>query len=205
MTDTPGNYILTVRDSNDCIATDDINLMSFPTRTPQIMGADSVCIDENSILSVEQEFESYLWSTGDTTSQIRISGGGSFSVMVFDTNGCRTDTLKEIFVFPEPDFEFTGDRALCDGVPARVGVSPGFSAYQWSFASGESDSSVVVTVPDTYYLTVTDENGCTASDSILLGGDTFSLRGWRRRPDFPLHPRRNYSNRRGGYFRKWPL
>ena len=39
----------------------------------------------------------YLWSTGETTQSISPTGGGSYSVVVTDVNGCTSDPIIHIF------------------------------------------------------------------------------------------------------------
>jgi hypothetical protein len=45
-------------------------------------------------------------------------------------------------------------------------ASTGFAAYQWS--SGQSGPGISVSQPNTYFVTATDNNGCTTSTSIVV-------------------------------------
>ncbi|NNC86324.1 MAG: T9SS type A sorting domain-containing protein, partial [Bacteroidia bacterium] len=54
--------------------------------------------------------------------------------------------------------------------PGNAGLSLGDYAYQWS--NGATTQTVGNLGAGTYYVTVTDGNGCTAIDSITIGGST---------------------------------
>jgi hypothetical protein len=69
---------------------------------------------------------------------------------------------------PEPPIvEVMGPVAICDGDTATLSVTAGFEDYLW--AGGEADAEIIITQSGTYSVTVTDENGCTASASIVIG------------------------------------
>lgn len=167
----PGVYILTVQDTNGCEATDTIAFMAFPTVKPEIMAPDSTCADANNLLQAPDDFSSYKWSAGDvllpdTDHQVRISGGGTFSVTATDENGCVTSDTVQIISLPNPIFNFTGDKALCEGVPARVAIEPNSFFIEWW--DGSSDSVRIFPQSGNYPVTVTDAYGCRSSDSIEL-------------------------------------
>lgn len=171
----PDTYTLTVEDDNGCEASDSIRIMDFPTEVPVVLGPDTICVNENSLLSVQQDFDRYRWAyilgegmvLGNDTSQVlRIQGGGQFTVTVTDRNGCETMNSFEVTEIALPEFEFVGDRSLCEGLNARVGVSQPFASYRWS--NGATDSVAVFFTPMIYSVTVQDEYGCEASKSISI-------------------------------------
>lgn len=48
----------------------------------------SFCNQESAILNAGDTFISYSWNTGETTSAIEVNASGTYSVQVFDNNGC---------------------------------------------------------------------------------------------------------------------
>lgn len=175
VTSTPGTYRLIVTDENDCAASDSITLSFFPTEDPIIEGPDSLCLNENSLLSVQQNFRSYDWMyfldnglsiDNDSTAQLRITGGGRFNLTVTDANDCMTEQTFEVASLPLPVFDLVGDRSLCEGVQAAVGVSPAFPRYAWS--NGSADSLAVFFDPGDYSVTVEDEFGCESTQTFSL-------------------------------------
>lgn len=49
----------------------------------------TICQDRSQTLNASPGFESYLWSTGETTSSITVSQAGSYAVTVTNGNGCQ--------------------------------------------------------------------------------------------------------------------
>lgn len=101
-----GNYPvkLTVTDSSACsdVKTKTIQVLAFPAvNLPQ---PDSVCANQNLTLNAGSGFNSYLWSTGATTSSVTVDSAGfgpgvhSIYVQVTNSNGCSAiDTTSVTF------------------------------------------------------------------------------------------------------------
>jgi tetratricopeptide (TPR) repeat protein len=110
----------------------------------------------------------YRWNTGDTTAVITamLSETTPYTLMAWDDNGClKTDSI-EIIVAPGPEFNISGDTLLCAGELGLLSVSQPFSRYLWS--DGSNEDTLVVTSPGAYALTVTDQNGCEAADTVTV-------------------------------------
>ncbi|GGE07652.1 T9SS type B sorting domain-containing protein [Psychroflexus salis] len=60
-----------------------------------------ICPGETVILASETEEVSYLWSTGETTSQIEVSNEGTYSVEQTTINGCSTTKFFEVDVLEQ--------------------------------------------------------------------------------------------------------
>lgn len=75
------------------------------------LGTDTmICNNQTIELGVNESFDSYSWSSGDTSSSIIVDSSGTFSLTVEDTNGCAG--FDEIIVTVDPctsvdDFVFT--------------------------------------------------------------------------------------------------
>ena len=114
---------------------------------------------------------SYLWSTGDTTQEINVNTAGTYIVTV-TLGGC---TYKDTIVvsFSSGVVAKAGpDTTILQGSQAQLHGSGG-GTYTWSPAIGLSDPFISdpSASPDsttTYYLTVKDSNGCSATDTITV-------------------------------------
>jgi hypothetical protein len=62
---------------------------------------------------------------------------------------------------------------FCEGDTASVDAGPGFLQYQWS--NGTTESTLQTILPGTYLVSVTNMDGCKASDSLVLVADTAPL------------------------------
>jgi gliding motility-associated-like protein len=137
--------------------------------------------------------ESYLWDfgNGDTTSQIfspvRIySNPGNYLVKLSVTDSiCQlTDTAYlTIVVHPVPFAEAGSDTLICEGDNAILGgapTGPSNTAFNWdnSFTVNNQNAAnpaATPTVNTLYTVIVTDINGCTAIDSILVSLNSVGL------------------------------
>jgi parallel beta-helix repeat protein len=83
-------------------------------------------------------------------------------------NQCGSDTTEPIIlqVYPLPHPNLGNDTAFCS--PASLVLSPGafYEGYSWN--TGSQDASILVDTSGTYWLSVTDTNSCSNSDSILV-------------------------------------
>lgn len=117
----------------------------------------------------------YLWSTNETTSTIHVFDPGNYSVSV--SNSCPdivTDNV-DIVVNDLPIINLPTDTTNADGNMTVVLNAGDFSDYVWSTSA--ITQSLEVSSSGTYYVTVTDANGCKSSKAVVV---TIS--------DFVIHP-----------------
>ncbi len=136
---------------------------------PQVsLGEDvSLCLGESHMLTPGADFETYLWSDGSTGSSITVSDPGNYWVEVTDENGCAASDTLEFNLYPLPELFLGEDNNICEGGTLTLDAGSDFSTYTWS--TGETSHSITVSQPGTYWINITDMNGCEASDTIQLG------------------------------------
>jgi hypothetical protein len=125
----------------------------------------------NQTLKAYPGFDSYLWSTGDTTRIINITQAGTYWVTASNWCGTVTDTIQVNVFNPFGLDQLLGaDKTLCDyQFPQRLRPLPQyentFSNYLWSTGSDTSFTDVLL--PGIYY--VTAEHLCgLVTDTITL-------------------------------------
>ncbi|MFN5440276.1 MAG: beta strand repeat-containing protein, partial [Flavobacteriia bacterium] len=111
-----GNYTVTVTNANGCSATSSIQVLTvnpLPQPTITASGAVNLCQGQSITLSTGT-FDSYLWSSGQTSSSITVSTAGSYSVNV--TSGGCTGTSNTIVVTinPGPAAAISGTATVCE-------------------------------------------------------------------------------------------
>ena len=141
-------------------------------------GTDLLCYgDQNAVASVTAQAGfspyTYLWNDplSQTTDTAVNLSGGTYFVTVTDNLGCyNTDTI----VIAEPDdliltLTATPDSGSSDGT-ATVTVSGGTPPYTylWDDLNNQTTATAIGLPSGIYYVLLTDNNGCTKSDSVYV-------------------------------------
>lgn len=131
--------------------------------------SSAVCIGDTASITVSGG-TAYMWNTGDTAATISVapSANTAYSVMVTDANGCMASDSVTVDVNALPVLDVTGNPSTaCFGTPAVLSAS-GASSYQWSTGDTTSTISVIYFASNMTYVTGTDTNGCSSTDSIFV-------------------------------------
>lgn len=118
----------------------------------------------------------FAWSNKETTEDLVSISAGTYTVVVTDANG---STISETITLTEPTalevnagsnqtVYFGYDDFACASIDASA--NGGVAAYSYSWSNGETTEDIQV-CPETstdYTLTVTDANGCVASDVVTV-------------------------------------
>lgn len=146
------------------------SLYIFPDRVANLNLQDTIiCLNTPSDINLpfNQEY-SFTWSDGSTDSVLQVNQPGEYSVQVTDSFGCSVyDTVVvEVDSFAN-EMSLGPDKDICSG--GRLGLKSGNSkAQSYLWPDGTLDSLMVVDTAGTYYVEVTDTNGCLARDTINL-------------------------------------
>ena len=136
---------------------------SLQNPRPKILynGPLKICGDEDVVLRCLQEYEGYLWSTGETTREIVVDETGEYWVMPMNdpcAEGVSDTVFIEFFDEPEWELEVLPANTLCEGDTAFVEVNGDFIDYNWS--DGAEGKQRQFYESGDYTVTVTDTNGC---------------------------------------------
>ena len=128
--------------------------------------------------------------------RILIDNGMAYIVEVTDSSGCKKSDTVQIIILPKPVANASPNSTeVCRYEQIQLTGTGGIS-YSWSPATGLSSpvsSTTMASIEDgiVYYLTVTNAEGCTDTDSVLIS--VFPS------PLLNLGPDTNYCN--GGFIR----
>ncbi|KPM50187.1 Ig-like domain-containing protein, partial [Jiulongibacter sediminis] len=172
-----GTYSVTITDANGCASTASTTIsqpasgitISYVTTDVACFGDSSGSIDL-SLTGGVSPF-SYSWNTGDTTQDLSNLVAGAYSVTVSDSTGCQNTASITV---SEPSQ--LGSSTIITDVSCNGGndgaidltVSGGTSPYTYVWNTGATTQDLSGLVPGTYSVTITDANGCTATNSATI-------------------------------------
>nr|BAM15187.2 hypothetical protein [uncultured microorganism] len=110
--DYPFRVYLNIDDENS--ANDEMadTISHYPEPQGTITTDQQICLNENAILEATGG-DSYLWSTGATTSSIQVNPTTTttnYNVTVTDTNQCSLVLSSNVFIIEIPELDFVGDE-----------------------------------------------------------------------------------------------
>ncbi|HTO15572.1 MAG TPA: GEVED domain-containing protein [Edaphocola sp.] len=137
---------------------------------PINFGVDTAICNNVPILldaGIQPAGSTYFWSTGDTTQTINVNASGTYSVVVAYGTYYMIDSIN-VTVYPSPIVDLGADTLLCNGGSyiATAGNAPN-NTYLW-MPGGETTNSKIISTTGTYSVTVTNDLGCSTSDTINL-------------------------------------
>jgi hypothetical protein len=166
-----GNYSVTVTNASGCSATSSatsVTVNALPTATITAGGPTTFCAG-GSVTLTASAGSSYLWSTGATTQSIAASTTGNYSVTVTNASGCSaTSSPTSVTVNAKPGSTISagGPTTFCTGGSVTL-TAPAGTSYSWS--TGATSPSIVVSTSGSYSVTVTNAAGCsTASTPVVV-------------------------------------
>lgn len=145
-----------------------VTVFDLPELTIGTEGKRHLCPGETVTLVGSEGFESYAWSTGETTATLTVAEAGIYSITVTTTDGCSLTKDIEVKDVPNPEarIEASSERvSLGDTLQLKAS---GGDIYRWSPVTGLSDTTVAnpiarPLVTTTYACTVTTNDGCSVT------------------------------------------
>lgn len=163
---TSGTYIDTLQTVLGC----DSVVTTFLTvnQKPQPnLGPDRSICTGTTLTIYPGAFNTYEWQDMSTAESLVITAPGTYFVKVTDAYQCSaSDTMVVPSLLPLPANFLKEKDSLCQYGSLDIAPSQSFSQYEWS--TGAAQRVVDLKQPGTYWLTVTDANGCRGTDTISI-------------------------------------
>lgn len=173
---------VTVRDNYGCEGKDTVTILKLPNPQPTISGTNLICKGNTSIYS-SPFYKNHLYNWKVKNGKMLKGNGFNEIEILWDTIGLGTIELEEIDtitgcsasavpfkveVKPLPicKISYQGKLEFCDGDSVILDAGHGYSKYTWN--TGNTEHSIIAKTSGIYKVQVEDENGCTATDSIVV-------------------------------------
>ena len=161
-----------------CMMTSNNSCIAFPSvisnpiaisvvNNPVTLDKTSVICEGSTRVLEAGNYQSYVWNDGSVNHALNASGTGNFYVTVKDTYGCIwSDTSKITTLLAKPVNFLPADTSICSYGAIEIKTLRNFNSYLWSNSS--QNNSINVTTSGSYWLKVTDNNGCMGYDTIKI-------------------------------------
>ncbi len=177
-----GSYTVTVTDDNGCFATASIGVSDAGAPTvDNITSTDATCGAADGTASVTASGGTvaadygYQWDDPATQTTATATGltAGTYNVTVTDDLGCIAIDMVEVLDIPGPSIDGIATTTGTCGDPTGIAVvtaSGGTVATDYSYAwdNGATTAAITDLAAGTYTVTVTDDNGCTTTGSVVV-------------------------------------
>lgn len=163
----PGAYTITVKDANGCKKDTVVFIQALVQLwTVTIQQINPYCPDSNGLIQIAVNGGTppynISWSNGDVGTTADSLGAGPIIATVIDANGCK-QTFSFVMIFDGlPSVTPTVTNAVCyDSSGAiTISISGGTPGYTVLWANGETTLTIDSLSAGTYFVSVTDINGC---------------------------------------------
>ncbi|HEX2898504.1 MAG TPA: T9SS type A sorting domain-containing protein, partial [Bacteroidia bacterium] len=191
----PGTYWVEVAGGSACAPRDSITVTQSPNALTVNLGPDlTACEGQTVTFDAGPGYTSYTWQDGSTLPTYTAWLPGNYWVSVTDgqCNGMASDTVA-LVSSGLLQVGLGNDTVLCAGGSFVLQAPVGFSGYLWQ--DGSTASNFTVTLPGTYWVQVTDAQGCLGMDTLVVspctgmsaGGAGMDLQVWPNPAAGELH------------------
>lgn len=175
---TPGTYLVTVTDGNNCqeIGSGIIPPFDCELTVQLISKTDLSCFESaDGIIEIAGEGGSgeltFVWSHNETGPLLTGLSAGTYQVTATDEVGCTATLSVEVF---QPDeiivqtsvVPISNAGEMDASITATASGGVGIFTFQWS--NGATGETIENLGPGIYGLTITDETGCTKERMIIV-------------------------------------
>ena len=162
-----GTYTIIETDGNGCIDSTDYTLTLENLPSVNLAGPYVFCDTQgNQVLdaSTGASNETYVWSDGSSNATLNVTTASTVSVIVTSQNGCIALDTAIITTHSLPVVNLGPDTFFCELDSFQLDAGS-FASYVWTPNVG-TGQTVYATSAGNYAVTVTDANGCTATDDV---------------------------------------
>lgn len=148
-------------------AAQSIQFEPLPTVSIQKIVKTTLCDGQTIDLKVIYDAGTVKWSTGDSGEQIAVNSSGTYTATVTTAAGCTAAVSTSVQFLTNPVLNIPNSGiCMASHKKATIMAPAGFASYTWNGQTGSE--SYTADHPQTVTLTVTDNNGCQATQEIQV-------------------------------------
>ena len=168
---TTQTYTVTGIDVNGCQNTAQVSITVNPLPIVNAGSTQNVCPGIQVTLTASGA-STYVWDNNISNGQaFTPNASGIYTVIGTDLNGCNDTAQVSVSIFPAPVVSLGNDTLVCEyNFPITINAN-GNQNFSYSWNTGAQGQSLVVNAAGTFEVTMTDNNGCEASDDIIIESD----------------------------------
>jgi hypothetical protein len=173
-----GNYSVTVTDANSCTVDSSFAIVAPAMLMDTVTGTNDLCAGGTSgsaqaTVTGGTGAYSYQWNdpANSTTSSVSNLPAGSYQVTITDSRNCQTTSSITITAPSALSATASGQDATTgqsNGAATIDNITGGTAPYSVHWSTGATTTTIVNLAAGTYYAVVTDNNGCSTTDTVVV-------------------------------------
>ncbi len=145
------------------------------TQQPQgISGCEGESLSINVVAINAYNYQWYKYGNivaGATNSTLifnpsQASQSGDYYCVISSPGGSVTSDVASVTILVAPNPNISGDMEICNGESTTLDAGSGFASYLWN--NGSNSQTITVSAQGTYWVTVSNGNGCNGSDEVFV-------------------------------------
>jgi gliding motility-associated-like protein len=169
---TAGTYTHHYTNVNGCDSViESIAVNVFVPSSGDVQARDSTietgfCQGGSSFLRPDNNFVSYLWNTGETSSSITVNVAGTYDLIAQDKDGCITIDTFVVARYEYPTPTFRSVENLCAGDQKVLDAGVNSTYYLWN--NGSSSQTITTDKPGKFWVAMNTAHNCMAVDTVTV-------------------------------------
>jgi|GEM_PF-785571 len=111
-------------------------------------------------------FSAYLWDDGSTGSTRTVIASGTYYISVTNDLGCNSTDTINLTANPVPVVDLGNYESICLPPGSSITLDAGNAGSSFLWSDGSTGQTLAVYQTGTYFVTVTNASGCSASDTV---------------------------------------
>ncbi len=163
-----GTYTVTITGTNGCTAQATVVVATGGALTLSTNATNATCNNSNGSVAVHVTSGigpfTYLWNNNNTLDSVSQLSAATYTVTVTGAGGCTATASATISSGAVGPVNATASQSLiCAGDSVTVCAPSGYATYLWN--TGATTTCIVTKAAGNYYLTVTDNAGCSVASN----------------------------------------